>query len=193
MDQDTKFEVDTFSRYLATLQDLPNLEKVYGFTPRYMGESDVNKVYRLIEKGGCITSGNIINISIALSCGGFDENLFIDSVDEEFCIRCREHGFFLYEYTKKIMIQKIGNPHMIKIGRVKICETSNHSCIRLYYITRNALYVSAKYPQMKRYYYPILLKRIIKVILFESDKIKKLQFMLKGCMDFFNDKMGKME
>lgn len=71
-----------------------------------MGASDADIDYRLIEKGGCITSGNIINISIALSCGGFDENLFIDSVDEEFCIRCQKYGFLLYEYTKKSCFRK---------------------------------------------------------------------------------------
>lgn len=193
MDQDTKFKEGTFGDYLKTLSYLPNLEKVYGFTPRYIGESDDTTAYRMIEKGGCITSGNIINISIALSCGGFDENLFIDSVDEEFCLRCRKRGFFLYEYTKRIMIQKIGNPHVVKIGRFKICQTSNHNYIRLYYITRNALYVSTKYPQTKSYYYPIILKRIIKVILFEPDKIRKLHFMAKGFMDFIHNKMGEIE
>lgn len=193
MDQDTRFEVSTFGDYLATLSDLPNLEKVYGFTPRYVGESDANIAYRLIEKGGCITSGNIINISIALACGGFDENLFIDSVDEEFCIRCGEHGFLLYEYTKKIMVQKIGNPYVLRIGGVRICETSNHNYIRLYYITRNAFYVSTKYPQTKRYYYLLILKRIIKIVLLEPSKMRKLRFMVKGFMDFFNNKMGKME
>lgn len=91
------------------------------------------------------------------------------------------------------MFQKIGNPRIIKIKGIRICKTTNHNYIRSYYITRNALYVSAKYPQTKKYYYPMILKRIVKIVFFESDKIKKLHFILKGCMDFFNNKMGKME
>lgn len=191
MDQDTRFKKGTFREYLSILSYLPNKEKVYGFTPRYMGEDDATSLYKI--KNWCITSGNIINVSIALKCGGFDENLFIDSVDEEFCLRCRKKGFVLYEYPKKIMIQRVGDTHQIKLGNIRVCSTTNHNYIRLYYITRNGLYVAKKYPESRKHYYLMIARRIIKVILFEKDKIRKIRFMGKGIIDFFNHKMGKIE
>ena len=191
MDQDTKFKKGTFRKYLLMLPCLPNNGKVYGFTPRYKGGDDLTVPYKI--SNWCITSGNIINVSIALKCGGFDENLFIDSVDEEFCLRCNKRGFLLYEYTKEIMIQKVGNPRTIKIGSLKICTTTNHNYIRLYYIMRNALYVSQKYPETVKHYYSMIIRRIVKIILFESDKIRKLHFIKKGFIDFFQHKMGKLD
>lgn len=39
----------------------------------------------------------------------------------------------------------------------------------------------------------MIARRIVKVILFEKDKIRKIRFMGKGIIDFFNHKMGKIE
>lgn len=191
MDQDTKFKKGTFKKYLSMLSYLPNIGQVYGFTPRYKGKDDFCVPYKISK--WCITSGNIINVPIAIKCGGFDENLFIDSVDEEFCLRCNQSGFLLYEYTRKIMIQKVGNPKEINLGPLKICTTTNHNYIRLYYIMRNGLYVAQKYPETVKHYRSMIIRRIIKVIFFESDKIRKLRFIKKGIMDFFHHKMGKLD
>ena len=40
-----------------------------------------------------MTSGNLVNIAIAQAVGGFDDSLFIDYVDHDFCLRLRAHGY----------------------------------------------------------------------------------------------------
>lgn len=191
MDQDSSFKENTFSNYIQCIDLLSN--NVYGLTSLIFlppkGET-IKGTLQNVES--CITSGNIINIDIAIKAGGFDERLFIDEVDNEFCYRCNKMGFKLIRYNKSIMNHKVGTPLYGSIlGRKFITE--NHSYVRAYYIFRNCLYVSSRYPQKRLFYYNILIRRFIKLLLAGTGKKKKCLYILKGILDYKRGVVGKLK
>jgi rhamnosyltransferase len=192
MDQDSKFYQDSFIKYSATLSTVG--ADVYGICPTYeypekTGDENVSE--ELVQVNRCITSGNIIRIDLALKCGGFDENLFIDEVDHEFCYRCNQCGYKLLKYTPNILLHSLGNPiYGNLLGRH--FKAFNEGSIRQYYIFRNKLYVASKYPQECRGYYLDLIKWFAKILLVEPDKWKKIKYVFRGCYDFKKKHFGKI-
>jgi len=132
-----------------------------------------------IEK--CITSATLTNVNIWQSIGGFDEKMFIDLVDLEFCLRILQNGYKILRVNTVILLHEVGRItqrrflfwHLIIL---------NHSPFRKYYIARNLIYVAKKH----RTYGGIAMAylRTIKLLLqtevYETDKIKKGMAILRG-------------
>ena len=49
----------------------------------------------VIEVDKCITSASLVPVSAWNDVGGFNEELFIDFVDHDFCAKLKEHGLSL--------------------------------------------------------------------------------------------------
>jgi rhamnosyltransferase len=191
MDQDSRFLANTFESYIANLENLD--VNVYGICPIFNDYNNKLENYHhgiLHIKESCITSGNIIRVRLAIKCGGFDENLFIDEVDHEFCYRCNKWGYRLLEYQRHILQHDLGEPIYKNIFGFKF-RTLNEGYIRQYYIFRNRLYVAQKYPEKKLMYYKKIIKWMIKIIIAEPDKFKKIKYAYLGYRDFRNGKYGK--
>ncbi len=61
-----------------------------------------------------ITSGSFVQLDILREIGGFKDELFIDSVDDEYCMRARDHGFAIIEATAFGTEHKIGAPRIVR-------------------------------------------------------------------------------
>lgn len=142
-----------------------------------------------------ITSGNIVKVSLFKKIGLFNEKFFIDYVDHEFCLRIVREGYKILQVNNAILSHSLGESKKIKIFNKEITYT-NHSYIRRYYITRNRLYVWKSYEKIE----PKFIKRdkignlqeIIKILLFEKNKIKKFKMIYKGYSDYKNHIYGKI-
>ena len=55
-----------------------------------------------------ITSGNLLNVDAAKKIEGFDEALFIDSVDFDICLRLRDKGYRLCKVAKANASHNLG-------------------------------------------------------------------------------------
>lgn len=140
-----------------------------------------------------ITSGSVIRTEVFNQLGGFEEKLFIDCVDHEFCLRCRSHGLLVIEGRRQSMSHSLGETAVRKLGSIPI-PVSNHSATRRYYITRNQLEVSTKYlltdfSWSSRGLYHLAGGSIV-TLAFESDKLRKLQAMFAGALDFALRRFG---
>ena len=56
-------------------------------------ENDFYNSKHYIEVEKCISSANMVKLSSWKAVGGFDEKMFIDYVDFDFCASLREHGY----------------------------------------------------------------------------------------------------
>ncbi len=190
MDQDSSFYDGYIDDYLNVIEKIDG-ENVYGITSVINDDEKKYKNEFLVEAYECITSGMLLNVKLAIQCGGMDEKMFIDDVDYEFCYRCNEKGYKLYLYPKNMMSHKIGESKSYSILGFKF-TSKNEKYFRLYYIFRNALYVAGKYSYVRKDRIKMLSKMIVKIILVEDDKIRKFRYIGKGLKDYFLNRMGKM-
>lgn len=136
----------------------------------------------------CITSGSLVNVSAWRAVSGFDEKLFIDGVDFDFCERQRRAGFRVVCVGDIVLSHAIGNITMRKflIWNVAV---KNHTAFRKYYIARNTIYLAKKNGTKARVlksYFQVI-KQLGIVLLYEADKGKKMRAILRGTRDAINN------
>lgn len=87
-----------------------------------------------------ISSGMVATAKALGVVGAMDEGLFIDSVDTEWCLRCRQRGVPIYLVPRSVMRHSVGN-RSVELGFTIIAV---HSPLRLYYQVRNSLLLLRK-------------------------------------------------
>jgi rhamnosyltransferase len=81
-----------------------------------------------------ISSGTVATREVFELAGAFDESLFIDFVDTEWCLRCRAKQIPIYVVPTVVMRHSIGSRHF-RFGPLTILV---HSSTRCYYQIRNS-------------------------------------------------------
>ncbi len=178
MDQDSRFFPDMILKYKRLVEEFETetSDKVAMYAVNYDGEAVDTDSKRVRT---AITSGSIVPVKIAIGLGGFDEALFIDEVDLEYCYRAEEKGYHIIEFPGIKMKHSIGNRtyhHLFSFTY----NTFNHSAIRRYYIFRNKIYVAKRYPAVRKEYILESVKMIIKILLAEKQKANKMKYIFGG-------------
>jgi rhamnosyltransferase len=140
-----------------------------------------------------ITSGSLVRCEVLEKVGPFDEALFIDGVDHDFCLRCRRAGYLVIEGRGQVMDHSIGAVSLHKLfGRTIAC--TNHSPTRRYYITRNSLELSARYatadPLWALRNAMHLVDSNLAALAFEDRRGQKAQAMAQGAWHFITRRFG---
>jgi len=201
MDQDSFFEEDDIKKYIELAHEI-EWSNVLGIAPQYINKN-VAKQRKITndtwnETWSVITSGNIINTANAVTIGGFDENLFIDEVDSDFCYRGWIGGFKILISNDIVWLNHcIGTPFTAKL-LWKTLYSMNHNYIRTYYIIRNRIYVVFKDWQIAKEqiitsYFKDTIRLVIAKIFFEQDKLRKIRSIFEGIKDAIMGRMGKKE
>lgn len=195
MDQDSVPTSSMVDEMLAIQQIYSESKKIGLITPihtnsatstRYDSRHSLAKSdnWRLLSTA--MTSGNLVSVNAASEIGGFDDKLFIDYVDHDFCLRLRRNGRHILEASKATLWHSLGNTtaHSILWRRPR---TTNHSPLRRYYITRNRIYVW----QQNWKFDPRWILRDIRsffleslfILFWESNKTSKLAAIMRGASD----------
>lgn len=189
MDQDSEFEKMMIEKYIDNVNDMIKKDNSIAiFAPKTSNDKFQNYGYT----NQVITSGNILNLDAYKIVNGFDDDLFIDEVDHDLCFKLIQKGYKIYRFKDVILKHKLGDSKEIKILN-KSYTTMNHNYIRKYYIIRNRCLMRNRYPQYTKDYIKSDIKYIIKVILAEEDKLKKIIYMLRGYIDYKKNNLGKIE
>jgi len=143
-----------------------------------------------------MTSGSLIRLSAHREIGGFLEKLFIDYVDNEYCLRMKSFGFKVMKLNSVYVYHELGEVKFRKFLFKDVFPT-NHSALRLYYRSRNRFYIHKvyknifpKYIKFDRY---VFIKEIFKVFLYEKNKTEKIKMIFLGYVDYRKNKFGKFE
>ncbi|MDR6290453.1 rhamnosyltransferase [Inquilinus ginsengisoli] len=142
-----------------------------------------------------ISSGSVISRAAFAKLGPFDEKLFIDHVDIEYCFRARASNVPLYATPALTLSHRIGDLRRHKLGPFEMM-TFNHPWYRRYYSARNAVQLFLRYGRR----YPIVfmanlltLREIFYIALLEDAKLAKLTGILLGIVDGLCGRLGPIE
>jgi len=140
-----------------------------------------------IETDFVITSGNFLNLSLFEEIKGFDDKLFIDQVDFDYCARALQLNFKILKFENIKFLHELG---YYKDG------VPQHNYIRKYYITRNLLYMSKTYGKYfsqysRRNTRKFIRKRFSHTWRKEEDSVRKIKSMILGIFDFYRNHYGK--
>lgn len=142
-----------------------------------------------------ITSGNLLNVDVFDVVGLFEEDFFIDYVDQEFCLRLFQYGYQAIQSNRAVLYHNIGNATKHSFFG-KSLLTANNSSIRSYYFYRNGIITYKKYffndfgwvcnNIMRGFIFSL-----VKILLFESDRKEKINKILLGILHGFAGKKGE--
>ena len=176
---------------------------------------DSRRKYEILKKSPeieyvdkCITSASCTSISAWKEIGYFDEWLFIDLVDNEFCKRLRVAGYKILRLNNYVLNQEFGvikekpiiiTKFWIKVSNVtgikNIAKLSYYKIVnpvRVYYTNRNIIYINKK---LKKYghvgfesfncrnYFGFIFSYILPSVLRSNKKIETLKYTYKGIRD----------
>lgn len=133
-----------------------------------------------------ITSGSLTKVSVLRKIGAYDDTLFIDCVDADYCLRCDKAGYRILEISDATLEHRLGEQTGHQVFGKKVW-VSNHAPIRRYYIARNRVVMVRRYffrypILMTRFVLGILLRHVIMVALFEREKLIKLRYVGRGIL-----------
>lgn len=141
-----------------------------------------------------ISSGSLYPVSVFKVAGYFEEDYFIDYIDNEYCLRLIKFGYRVCVDPKIIINHALGNRTVNK-AILKFSPT-NYPFYRKYYMTRNRLIVYKKYFfgffSFVVYDFAAFLLDIFRVFLIENDKKRKFSAYWLGFKDFINGRRGAM-
>lgn len=201
MDQDSKFEGNSIQYYLEGIRKYPNNINVGLFGPQYSRNNQTSLAessYQEID--GMITSGTLLNLNVYQQIGKFDEALFIDAVDIEYCLRVQQANFKMIQLTNIFIQHELGQTEKkasIKTLYLVKKEKELHSPLRYYYMYRNNLYVQSKHKdfdkQTMRKINRNAMSFLKKGFFYGSNSWEILKYVVEARRDFKQNKMGKYQ
>ena len=203
MDQDSSFV--NFSHYKKCLEKVQNVNNVAllaantdkeGYSNFDINECSCN--YRE-DKFSVITSANIVNLEYFEEIGRFNDKLFIDMVDYDYCLRINIKKFKILYFPDVFVEHKLGEVHLrTNIFTRKKKYKTEHNAQRAYYISRNSLYLSKNYGKyfskefgMLHILNIVFIHDVTKILLYEIDKWNKLKAKFIGLYHFLINRYGK--
>lgn len=203
MDQDSKVSSNMIEKMFEVYSTIDESERkdILSIFPNFVDEriqsieenSEMN-AYEYVDAD--ITSGNLLKAEVFDKVGFFDDSLFIDLVDTDFCMRLNEENIKMIKVRDAILYHSLGESQTVKSIFGKF-NTSNHSALRRYYMTRNRFYTWEKYKDLNSFTLnrdkKLFKKEFIKIILGENDKINKIKMVFKGYKDYKKGIRGKLK
>ncbi len=197
MDQDSSFtssNLQLYERCFEKLEDTKEIAMIGVEHSRQEALADCSFVFT----SELITSGSLINLAVFSALGGFDENLFIDEVDTEYCFRALIKGYKTIKFPHVVLQHSLGElQDHYSLKTLKKTARILHSPIRLYYMVRNHLYINKKYgqqiPEELKKRRKAVLNMVKNNLLYGKNKLKLIHLLILGYCDYRRPRMGKFD
>lgn len=137
-----------------------------------------------------ISSGSLIPLTAVEAAGPFDEGLFIDSVDMEWCFRAKAAGLALVGVADARMLHTIGDELVRLPGGGTMFV---HSPLRLYMMTRNRVALWRRHGTPTVWTaqdVPRMLFKLGRMTAFAAPRIRNARAMLRGVRDGWRGRQG---
>lgn len=195
LDQDSYFRPGELSKYKDLVENYKSKIGIGIFGPNINNRGSLlyDSKNDYLQVAETITSGCIYPIEIFSEGHYFEDALFIDAVDYEFCYRLEaKYGINTIVFPQACLQHEVGEALKSLWG----FKTDNYSAFRTYFILRNQLIIWKRYPKhfsrsyKRTYIHSHLIGRIIKILLAEKDKYSKLKAIIVGIIHGFQGRTG---
>ena len=195
MDQDSRWEQEQLDLYIAYADAYPEIERVGVFSPRQNYAGHIRQyANRYEEKTAVMTSGCLLSAKGFRAVGGFRDELFIDEVDNEYCMHIHRSGMQVVIINDIILVHHLGELRTIRLLGIWKKEYIDHAPFRFYYITRNILYLNTLYPEYSGFNNKRLRKMLKRIVLYDRrHKLAALRMCWRGWRDYRRGVVGPYE
>ncbi len=183
LDQDSIAQDDLVNNYKKYLRE-PELAMLTCKIVDRNFKTKEEEQYEIKDIEKCITSGTLNNTDILKKVGGYDNSMFIDSVDFDICTTLKENNYRIIKINYDGLLHEVGHA-TVKHFLWKKIKVYNHSPFRTYYIIRNGIYYTRKHKRNINvgYNYFCVLKRSIYILLYQKSRWNNLRAIVKGIHD----------
>ncbi|HQV06922.1 MAG TPA: hypothetical protein PKW62_09200, partial [Chitinophagaceae bacterium] len=195
MDQDSYFTQNMIEQYFSDFKksDKKNVAVIGPEASEKLIQKEIT-----VRKVNClITSGCLMNVTTFNSLGGYNEKLFIDEVDFEYCFRAILNNYIILQFSHIHLQHKFGKEKKVTTIKGKRKFKTLYPPIRLYYIVRNINYMIATYkkdfPNEIKNKKAHLRARIKANVLYGPQKLLSLKYAILGYMHFKKKIFGKLK
>ncbi len=140
----------------------------------------------LAEVTFVITSGALTRVAAWRDLGGFDDRLFIDYIDHDFCLRARRRGWRTMVSAGARLSHNLGAKREVAVAGRRLHPTF-HSATRHYYMMRNRILMwkrhGWRYPHWWLFDACFGLMNFVRVLLAEDRRVDKARAALEGLWD----------
>lgn len=195
LDQDSIISNNLIQTYMEYI----NIDKLAILTPIIIDSRRYNPTIKytaaITEVNQCIQSGSLFNVKILRMLGGFNDWLFIDYVDYDYCYRIVESGYIIYRVNSVVLNQEFGDIIDSKFKVLfeklwlltrwslfkKLTYVPNISSWRTFYTVRNRIFCM-KYLSKRNLIKEVILTPFIylKILLRGTNRIKILKSIVSG-------------
>tara|TARA_Y200000002_G_scaffold383265_1_gene404581 strand:- start:1050 stop:1940 length:891 start_codon:yes stop_codon:yes gene_type:complete len=202
-DQDTSIDEYFLKNMADKIAEYKGKMKPGLFSPQYknlvngiLSKNIYLESLRLIRKNSneiysypyfTITSGTIIPVDVLDDVGLMKDELFMDYIDIDWCLRAKKKNYAIISINTVIIHHNLGQSSINIFGHNYII----HSPVRMYYYFRNAILLYKKEPFDVRWKFADFFRNLMKFvfyIIFINNRIDYFRYILKG---YFHGIIGR--
>ena len=194
MDQDSCWDAEQLKHYIDLANAYPAIAQTGVFSPRQDYSTRTRRYPQTYEeKIAVMTSGCLLSAKGWDATGGFRDELFIDEVDNEYCMHILRMGMKVVVINDAFLEHRLGELRTIRFFGIWPKEYIDHEPFRFYYMTRNNLRLSDLYPEYEHFNRMRLQKMLKRIVLYDRrHKIAALRMCLRGWKDYKKGQFGRL-
>ena len=198
LDQDS-LASDTFvAEMVAEYRRHYENERVFLVTPAIVHRRTGEKYLHYTRDGKYLvaqTSGSLLPMKVFTTEGLYKEELFVDYVDYEFCLRVVSHGWKIVCCESAVLYHDPGSATQFTVLGIRKITAPNYSPLRRYYLMRNGIWTIKKYrelyPEWAATHTWQMLKGMMRVLLFERNRASTVVMWLRAIQDARRSRFGR--
>lgn len=177
MDSDSELINDIIEEYKKV-----NTDKAAVIAPIHIHDRSKDKPYNGVKEiKWTMTSGCLYNNNIFKELRGFNEDLFVDGLDIDYCYRAREQGYKIVECGNALLRHYPAETQSFCILGKKIIKYGKSSPWRYYLQVKALVWIFLRYRHFSDFVF--LIWKWIKMVLFFDYKGEYFNNMKKGVVD----------
>lgn len=183
LDQDSTLDASLLEAYFESLQKADPALKIGCVCPQYVIERKSHNTQLQQDQlvYWSMQSACMYPVDVLAAVGPFADELFIDCVDYEYCLRMRRDGYHILQCAKAVLHHKPAQAYTTKLLFLKPVTCGIASPIRYYYQVRNSWYLWRRYHCVRAF--GIMAVKFAKTALLFPHKSEYFHKMFRGLRD----------